>query len=138
MRWVFAILIWIKTEQAKSVRLSAKRRPTMEATSKQTTQGPVLLADLVQYQEGSVVSREILKKSTGSVTVFAFDAGQGLSEHTAPFDALVQILDGEAQIAVAGKPHSVKAGELLLMPAHQPHALKALKRFKMLLIMIRS
>lgn len=110
----------------------------MEATSKQTTQGPVLLADLVQYQEGSVVSREILKKSTGSVTVFAFDAGQGLSEHTAPFDALVQILDGEAQIAVAGKPHSVKAGELLLMPAHQPHALKALKRFKMLLIMIRS
>ena len=109
----------------------------MEATSKQTSPGPVPLADQVQYQEAAVVSREILKKPTGSVTVFAFDSGQGLSEHTAPFDALVQILDGEAEITVAGTPHRVKTGELLLMPAHQPHALKALARFKMLLIMIR-
>ena len=93
---------------------------------------------IVQYQEGSVVSREILKKGTGGVTVFAFDAGQGLSEHTAPFDALVQVVDGTAEIQIAGKPHTVKAGELILMPANQPHALKALGRFKMVLTMIRS
>ena len=95
-------------------------------------------ADLVDYQSGAVVSREVLKKKTGSVTLFAFDQGQGLSEHTAPFDALVQVLDGEAEITVAGKRHRVSAGELILMPAGQPHALKADRRFKMMLIMIRS
>lgn len=95
-------------------------------------------ADIVSYQEGSVVSREILRKPTGSVTVFAFDAGQGLSEHTAPFDALVQVLEGEVEIMIAGKPHAVRANELIIMPAHQPHALKALSRFKMILTMIRS
>ncbi len=93
---------------------------------------------LVDYQPGSVVSREILKKTTGKVTVFAFDAEEGLSEHTSPFDALVQVLEGEAQITIAGKAHRVAAGELILMPANQPHALKALKRFKMILVMIRS
>jgi len=92
----------------------------------------------VNYQDGSVVSREIVKKPTGSVTLFAFDEGQGLSEHTAPFDALVQVLEGEAEITIAGKPHHVQGGEMILMPAHQPHALKALKRYKMILTLIRS
>jgi quercetin dioxygenase-like cupin family protein len=84
------------------------------------------------------VSREILRKPTGTVTLFAFDEGQGLSEHTAPFDALAQVLEGDAEITIAGKPHLVSGGQMLLMPAGQPHALKALKRFKMLLTMIRS
>ena len=95
-------------------------------------------AELVGYQDGAIVSREIVKKPTGSVTVFAFDEGQGLSEHTAPFDALVQVLEGEVEIVISGKPHHVAGGELILMPAHQPHALKAFTRFKMLLTMIRS
>lgn len=93
---------------------------------------------LVEYQPGSIVSREILKKTTGKVTLFAFDQDEGLSEHTSPFDALVQILEGEAEITVAGKPNRVSEGELILMPANQPHALKAVKRFKMILTMIRS
>jgi quercetin dioxygenase-like cupin family protein len=95
-------------------------------------------AGLIDYQKDAIVSREIVKQKTGSVTVFAFDAGQGLSEHTAPFDALVQVLDGEAEITIAGKRHRVKTGELILMPAGQPHALKAVQRFKMMLVMIRS
>ncbi len=92
---------------------------------------------LVEYQSGSIVSREILKRNNGKVTLFAFDAGEGLSEHTSPYDALVQILEGEAEITIAGKPNVVREGELILMPANQPHALKALKRFKMILTMIR-
>ncbi|MEI7730882.1 MAG: cupin domain-containing protein [Verrucomicrobiota bacterium] len=96
------------------------------------------VADHVQYQAGSIVSREIVKQPTGTVTVFAFDEGQGLSEHTAPFDALVQVLDGEVEILIAGQPHHLHTGEMILMPAQQPHAVKALKRFKMMLIMIRS
>jgi quercetin dioxygenase-like cupin family protein len=95
-------------------------------------------ADLVSYQDGSVVSREILKKPTGTITAFAFDEGQGLSEHTAPFDALVHILDGEAEITISGQPHHVREGQMILMPAGEPHALKATTAFKMLLIMIRS
>lgn len=95
-------------------------------------------ADLVDYQSDAIVSREILKQKTGSVTLFAFDAGQGLSEHTAPFDALVQVLDGDAEITIASKRHRVSAGELILMPAGQSHALKAVQRFKMMLVMIRS
>jgi quercetin dioxygenase-like cupin family protein len=94
--------------------------------------------ELVNYQEGSVVSREIVKRPTGNVTIFAFDKDQGLSEHTAPFDALVQVVDGEAEITVSGEPHRVRAGEMILMPAGKPHALKATKRFKMILTMIRS
>ncbi len=93
---------------------------------------------LVDYQAGSVVSREIIKKNTGRVVLFAFDADEGLSEHTSPFDALVQIVEGEAEITIAGKPYRVKEGELILMPANQPHALKAVKRFKMILTMVRS
>jgi quercetin dioxygenase-like cupin family protein len=93
---------------------------------------------LVEYQDGAVVSREVLKKPTGSVTIFAFDEGQGLSEHTAPFDALVFVLEGEAEITISGKPHRLNGGEMILMPAREPHALKALRRFKMILTMIKS
>ena len=95
-------------------------------------------ADLVSYQNGSVVSRTIVKRDTGNVTLFAFDQGQGLSEHTAPFDALAHVLEGEAEIKISGNPLRVKAGEMVVMPANQPHALTAVARFKMLLTMIRS
>lgn len=98
----------------------------------------VRLRDLVNYQEGAVVSRTLVNRTTGTVTLFAFDEGQGLSEHTAPFDALAHVLEGEAEIAISGKPLQATAGEAVLLPANQPHALKALGRFKMLLIMIRS
>ncbi|HEX9146936.1 MAG TPA: cupin domain-containing protein [Candidatus Binatia bacterium] len=100
--------------------------------------GPIGQADLVQYQTGSVVSRTLIKKPTGTVTVFAFDIGEGLSEHTSPFDALVLMIDGEAEIAISGVPHTVKATDILMLPAHQPHALKALTRFKMILVMIKA
>ncbi len=93
---------------------------------------------LVDYQSAAVVSREIVKGKTGSVTLFAFDKGQELSEHTAPFNALAHILDGEAEIWISGKPNRVRAGEMIIMPANQPHALKAATRFKMMLVMIRS
>jgi len=96
------------------------------------------LVNLVDYQKGSVVSRELIKKKTGTTTLFAFDEGQGLSEHTAPFDALVYLLDGEAEITISGKAFRLREGEMIIMPANQPHALSAIKKFKMLLIMIRS
>jgi len=96
------------------------------------------MKDLVVYQDGSVVSKEIIKKPTGTVTIFAFDRDQGLSEHTAPFDALVYVLDGETEITISGEPHHLKAGDMLIMPGGKPHALKAVKRFKMMLVMIRS
>jgi quercetin dioxygenase-like cupin family protein len=98
----------------------------------------VRLIDLVNYQDGAVVSRTLVNRATGTVTLFAFDEGQGLSEHTAPFDALAHLLEGEGEIAISGKPLRVRAGDAVLMPAHQPHSLKALSRFKMLLTMIRS
>ncbi len=103
-----------------------------------TSAAPVPVAELVQYQEGSVVSREVLKRPTGTVTVFAFAAGQGLSEHTAPFDALVHVVDGEAQVTIGGSSMTVTAGQVVVMPANVPHALHAEKSFKMMLIMIRS
>ena len=96
------------------------------------------LIDLADYQEGSIVSRTIIDKKTGTITLFSFDEGQGLSEHTAPFDALVYLLDGEAEISISGKPFHLREGEMTIMPANQPHALKAVGRFKMLLVMIRS
>ena len=96
------------------------------------------LVDLVAYQDSSVVSKTLIKKQTGTVTLFAFDKGQGLSEHTAPFDAMVCVLDGAAEIAISGKPVVVSQGEMLVMPANEPHALKAVERFKMMLTMIRS
>lgn len=97
-----------------------------------------LLADLLKYQSGAVVSKEIVKKDTGTVTLFAFDKGQGLSEHTAPFDAMVYIVDGRANVKIAGKASVVKKGEMIIMPANKPHSLKAVTKFKMLLVMIRK
>jgi quercetin dioxygenase-like cupin family protein len=99
---------------------------------------PIRPVDLVTYQQGAVVSRTLVKQSTGTVTVFAFDEGQGLSEHTAPFDALVHVLEGSAEIVIAGKTNQLSAGEMIVMPANQPHALTARTPFKMLLTMIRS
>lgn len=96
------------------------------------------LADLVEYQAGSIVSRTLMDKGAGTVTLFAFVEGEGLSEHTAPFDAMVHILDGEAEITISGKLHLLKEGEIIIMPANEPHALKATSRFKMVLTMIKS
>jgi quercetin dioxygenase-like cupin family protein len=96
------------------------------------------MAELVSYQDGSVVSRQITRAEAGNVTLFAFDRDQELSEHTAPFDALVHVLDGEAEIKISGKPFHLKAGEAIIMPANEPHAVKASTRFKMLLTMIHK
>lgn len=96
------------------------------------------LKELINYQDGSVVSREIIRKNTGTVTLFAFDKGQGLSEHTAPFDAMVLILDGEAEVTISGQVHHLDKGDMVIMPGNKPHAFRAPNRFKMLLIMIRS
>ena len=96
------------------------------------------LSDLINYQEGSVVSRTIIDKKAGTVTLFAFDEKQGLSEHTAPYDALVYILDGQADVTISGKPVKLDQGEMTIMPANKPHALTAVTRFKMLLVMVRS
>ncbi len=96
------------------------------------------LSSLINYQEGSVVSRTIIDKKAGTVTLFAFDEKQGLSEHTAPYDAMVYIVDGEAEVTIAGKPVRVKQGEMTIMPANKPHALTAITKFKMLLIMVRA
>ena len=96
------------------------------------------MKELVGYQDGSVVSRTLIDKQAGTVTLFSFDAGQGLSEHTAPFDAMVHIVDGEAEISIDGEPHQVSEGEMIIMPAGHPHALRAHKPFKMLLVMVRE
>ena len=96
------------------------------------------VAEMVNYQEGSVVSRQITKAEAGNVTLFAFDINQGLSEHTAPFDALVHILEGEAEVTISGTPFRLNIGDAIIMPANEPHALKAIQKFKMLLTMIRA
>lgn len=96
------------------------------------------LVELVAYQDGSVVSRQITKADTGNVTLFAFDKDQGLSEHTAPFDAMAHILEGEAQVTISGKPFKLRSGDAIIMPANEPHALMAIQKFKMLLTMIRA
>ncbi len=96
------------------------------------------LAGLVAYQDGAVVSREIVGKQTGTITILAFDKGQGLSEHTAPFDAFVYVVEGRVQITIAGQAHDLTGGQMVVMPGHKPHALKAAEKFKMLLVMIRS
>lgn len=96
------------------------------------------LSALVNYQDGAIVSRTLIDKPAGTITLFAFAAGQGLSEHTAPYDAFVSIIDGEAEITIAKKPQTVKAGEIIIMPANKPHALKAIIPFKMMLVMIRA
>jgi quercetin dioxygenase-like cupin family protein len=94
------------------------------------------IAEMANYQEAAVVSRQITKTDAGNVTLFAFDKDQGLSEHTAPYDALVHILEGETQVTISGKPFDLKTGDAIIMPANEPHALKAVQRFKMLLTMI--
>ena len=99
---------------------------------------PSILVDLADYQAQSVVSKTLIEKATGTVTLFAFDQGQGLSEHTAPFDALVCVLDGEVEITISGNHSVLKQGEMIIMPANEPHALKAIKKFKMMLTMIKS
>ncbi|NMC74235.1 MAG: cupin domain-containing protein [Geobacteraceae bacterium] len=96
------------------------------------------LKGLIAYQDGAVVSKTLVDRGIGTITLFSFDAGQGLSEHTAPFDAFVQVVDGEAEVTLSGVASPVRAGEILIMPAHQPHSLKARERFKMLLVMIRA
>ena len=96
------------------------------------------LKKIINYQEGSVVSREIIKKETGTLTLFAFDKGQGLSEHTAPFDALVNIIDGHAEVIIAGKQFIVNEGEMIIMPANRPHSIQAKEKFKMLLVLIKK
>ena len=96
------------------------------------------LSDLVNYQQGAVVSRQVIAKPTGTVTLFAFDKGEGLSEHTAPFDALVEVLEGEVEITISKQPLTLRQGDAVIMPAGEPHALKALSRFKMLLVMVKS
>jgi quercetin dioxygenase-like cupin family protein len=96
------------------------------------------MVDLVKYQKDSIVSKTVIEKKTGTVSLFAFDKNQGLSEHTAPFDALVHLIDGEAEIIISGKTVYLKNGEMTIMPANQPHALKAVQRFKMILTMIKS
>jgi len=96
------------------------------------------IAEMVNYQEGSVVSRQITKEEAGNVTLFAFDKDQGLSEHKAPYDALVHILEGEAEVTISGTPYQLKASDAIIMPANEPHALKAIQKFKMLLTMIRA
>jgi len=94
--------------------------------------------DTIDYQDGSVVSKEIIKEEAGTVTLFAFDKGQGLSEHTAPFDALVHVCDGVAAVVISGKDHTVKQGEMIIMPANEPHSVSAVERFKMLLVLIKK
>ncbi len=110
----------------------AKKEPN------QLTAKTSLLEGLIDYQEGSVVSRTLIDKKAGTVTLFAFDENQGLSEHTAPYDALVYVLDGEVEVSISGKPVTLKKGEITIMPANKPHALMAKTKFKMLLTMIKS
>ncbi|MEW5902378.1 MAG: cupin domain-containing protein [Acidobacteriota bacterium] len=94
--------------------------------------------NLVSYQEGAIVSREVISQKTGTVTIFAFDQGQKLSEHTAPFDALVWVIEGEAEVMISAQTYPLTRGQMIIMPAGKPHALKAVKKFKMMLVMIRS
>lgn len=110
----------------------------MSGTTEPLAGRAIDLKELIAYQEGSVVSRTLNDKKVGTITLFAFGEGQGLSEHTAPYDAFVEIVDGEADITIAGTDHRVKAGQFIIMPANQPHALRAVTRFKMLLVMIRA
>ena len=115
-----------------------KSTMNQEQPSNKRLMTPRSINDSLSYQEDSVVSRELIHTSTGSVTLFAFDKNQGLSEHTTPYDALVMITDGQAEVTVSGVKHEIKAGDMLLMPASSPHALKAIEPFKMVLIMIKS
>jgi quercetin dioxygenase-like cupin family protein len=130
-------------DPGRIVNVSKTRRKIMGAIKKQETAAglkaqTLSVMQLVDFQPGSVVSREIISQKTGSVTIFAFDKGQGLSEHTAPFDALAYVIDGEAGVTISGERHRLTEGQMIIMPANEPHALKAQKPFKMMLVMIRS
>lgn len=118
--------------------VQAKSEIPAPAKSEMPAAEVVQLAATVNYQPGAVVSRTLVKRPTGTITMFAFDEDQGLSEHTSPFEAVLQVLEGEAEVTVSGKPMKPRAGEAVLLPAQQPHGVKALTRFKMLLIMIRG
>jgi quercetin dioxygenase-like cupin family protein len=109
-----------------------------ETDAREELVGVLSQAELVQYQAGAVVSRTLVKKPAGTVTAFAFDKGEALSEHTAPFDALVLAVDGEAEISISGRANSIKAGEMLRLPANKPHSLKAVTKFKMILVMVKA
>jgi quercetin dioxygenase-like cupin family protein len=110
----------------------------MSDTAESLTGRAVELNGLLSYQNGSVVSRTLIDRKVGTITLFSFDAGQGLSEHTVPFDAFVQVVDGAAEVTIDGKSHRVSAGEFIIMPANIPHSLKAVEKFKMMLVMIRA
>ncbi|CAG0966675.1 putative monooxygenase [Geobacteraceae bacterium] len=114
------------------------KEETMSGTTESLVGRAIDLKELIAYQEGSVVSRTLNDKKVGTITLFAFGEGQGLSEHTAPYDAFVEIVDGDADITIAGTDHRVTAGQFIIMPANQPHSLRAVTRFKMLLVMIRA
>ena len=114
--------------------VAIKKKKTDQSLKGQTWK----LTDLVHYQQDVIVSRELVQRKSGSVTIFAFDRGQRLSEHSAPFDALIQDLEGEAEVTIAGKAHNLHPGEMIILPANKPHGLKALTRFKMVLIMVKS
>ena len=109
----------------------SNKKPELEAQASN-------LSNLINYQEGSVVSRTLIDKKTGTVTLFAFDINEGLSEHTAPYDAMVYVIDGEVEVKISGTPITLKQGEITIMPANEPHALSAKTKFKMLLVMIKS
>jgi quercetin dioxygenase-like cupin family protein len=115
-----------------------KRRNGMTREDEGLVARPFSYAELVDYQEGSIVSRAIIDKPVGTITVFAFDKGQKLSEHTAPYDALVEVIDGNATITIEGKDYEVGTGQQIIMPADKPHAVDARERFKMVLVMIRA
>jgi len=126
-----------------SIYTSCSKRTRYEMTQQSEENSSITgevqkLIELVDYQTGSVVSRTIIDKKTGTCTLFAFAEGEGLSEHTTPFDALVYLLDGEAEITISGKPHILKTGDTIIMPANEPHALRAQRQFKMMLVMIKS
>jgi len=123
----------------RALKIVDKKKKVVMTTKPDRMKGTAFhLVNFIDYADDSVVSKTLLKKTTGNITLFAFDAGQGLSEHTAPFDAVVYILDGQARITIGGEPHSVGDGEMLIMPANISHALHAESRFKMLLVMIRG
>lgn len=120
-------------------RESQQRNRTMSPKNSNEPVGKVMdLTTTIQYQQGSVVSKTLIDAGTATVTLFAFDESQGLSEHTVPFDALATVLDGEAEITISGERHSVKAGQLIIMPAGEPHSVRAPARFKMMLVMVKA
>lgn len=128
----------LSTRGARQNTLEGELTPMPEAKKENLAEQVIDPRDLVAYQPGSIVSRMLVYTKSGTITVFAFDAGEGLSEHTAPYDAVLQVLDGEALVTIAGKEYPVKAGNLIIMPATIPHAVHAVTQFKMMLTMIHA